>query len=616
MFFLFSYWLLVNFLVLHSPFSYFDNLPVPALEHFEVVAGDEEGPEFLKQHAWQHQALPDDWYKTGKTHNQYWYKSHLLLDHPVNDIWAVYLPTVTHAAAVFINGTWVGQSGYFSDPVSRHHNDPLLFSFSGSMLKKGQNDIHIRVKASYHEQGLLGQVYVAPFNQLNKYYEIKHFVRIDLIQWLTSAMYLMALVVLVFWMARPQDKIYGLFSLELIFWATHNLNLIITDIPVSARLWESLMMSTLGWTVLTMIYFNHRFVGEVHPRIEKLALTAAALGLGLFFLPDLAAVLHVGYRVWDALLIVVGLYLIGYLGRVFWKNPQSDYFLMLLVGIPMLIFGLHDILVVNHMADRTDGLIIQFSVIPALLLFSWFMVRRFVKSINKAEHLAEHFEQLVDEKTREIEFQYDKLKEMEKQSVLAEERERIMRDMHDGIGGQLVSVISLLQDQKGDVFKRLREKVQHSLTDLRLVIDSLDPVQNELPVLLGTMRMRLHDQLDAANIHLEWAVTDLPDIPDTSPRRSLHIMRIVQEAITNCIKHADTEKIRLVTGTLGEQESHVYIDIIDYGKGLKCVDENAENQGRGIKNMHYRAEQMGAKLDLDSSEEGTRIRLLIALESA
>ena len=285
---------------------------------------------------------------------------------------------------------------------------------------------------------------------------------------------------------------------------------------------------------------------------------------------------------------------------------------MILVGIPILVCGFHDILLVNHLVDRTDGLIIQYSVIPALLLFSWFIVRRFVQSINRAEHLAAHLEQLVDEKKREIQSQFERLAEMERQSVLTGERERIMRDMHDGIGGQLVSVIALLNEHSGAVFDSIRDKVQHSLTDLRFVIDSLDPLQNELPVLLGTMRYRLRDQLDAAKIDLEWGVTELPDNPPLSPRRSLHIMRILQEAITNCIKHADTPRMTLATGVVEGEPPQVYIDVIDYGQGL-AGPEASNPGGRGIGNMHYRASQIGAKLEWHSDNSGTRVRLLLAL---
>ena len=264
---------------------------------------------------------------------------------------------------------------------------------------------------------------------------------------------------------------------------------------------------------------------------------------------------------------------------------------------------------INHFIDRRDGLTMQYSVIPSVILFSWFLMRRFVQSINKAENLAETLEQRVNDKQLELQLQYNKLNLLEKEKVLAEERERLMRDMHDGIGGQLLSVVTLLQEQSGDVYKSVREKVQLSLIDLRFVIDSLDPLLSDLPTLLGMMRMRLVDQLEAANIELEWAVTELPEIDNMSPRRSLHIMRIVQEAITNSIKHSSSDKMKLVTGVV---EDSVFIEVIDYGVGYD-VSRVSEKQGRGVKNMHYRAQELDAVLEFRQLTKGTSVRLILAV---
>lgn len=155
----------------------------------------------------------------------------------------------------------------------------------------------------------------------------------------------------------------------------------------------------------------------------------------------------------------------------------------------------------------------------------------------------------------------------------------------------------------------MREKVELSLIDLRFVIDSLDPLLSDLPTLLGMMRMRLVDQLEAANIELEWAVTELPEIDNMSPRRSLHIMRIVQEAITNSIKHSGSDKMKLVTGVA---EDSVFIEVIDYGAGFE-ISSVSEKQGRGVKNMRYRAQQLDAELEFRQLTKGTSVRLLLAV---
>jgi len=609
--FLLCYWLVVNYLVFLSPVAFFHEPDTGRVQDVEVIASEASSPANLPSTYWQPLSLPDDWNKNQRRVEQIWYRASVSVAEPGNDIWAVYLPLVAHNAAVFINGVWVGQGGSFGEPVSRQQNNPLLFHFSPTLLQAGENRIDIRVQTSFHAQGFLDKFYFAPADQLKAAHAWKHFLRVDLIHWTTMAMYLMSAIVFVFWLARPQDAIYGLFSLELFLWASHNLNLFVTEIPMSARLWEAMTMSTLGWTVIAMIFFNHRYVGKCNVGTEKFILIFAVLGIGIFFLPDIGSILRIGYGIWDSFLIIFGCYAIFYLLRAYLRKPDPDIFLMLLVGVPILVFGFHDILMVNHFIDRRDGLIIQYSAIPAVLLFSWFLIRRFVQSINRAEDLADTLEQRVRSKQQELQSQYEKIQIVQEEGLLLKERERIMRDMHDGIGGQLVSVISLLQEQRGEVYKKVREKVQHSLTDLRLVIDSLDPLLNDLPTLLGMMRVRLVDQLEAANITLEWAVTELPEMKNMSPRHSLHIMRIVQESITNSIKHARSEKMLLATGVTGTETRQVYVDVIDYGIGIDGGLLAASLQGRGIKNMQYRAQQLGATLDIDSVAGETRVRLLM-----
>ena len=612
--FLFVYWLAFNFMVLHTPFTVFNSPDVGAVNHVQYLSSNvnslvELNQQDVSQKNWQAISLPDDWYKNHQNNQQIWYRANVNLE-PFNEqVWAIYLPSVTHNAAVYINGIWVGQGGQFIEPVSRHHNKPLLFNFSSKLLKQGDNQIDIKVKAAYFEQGLLDQFYLAPESQLHDAYIWKTFIRVELVRWMTMAMYVLSLIIFAFWLARPQDAIYGLFSLELFIWATHNLNLFVSDIPVSVCMWEAMTMSTLGWTVVVMIFFNHRFVGSRNIKVEKIISTFSIFGVAIFFLPDIGSILHIGYSVWDAFVMIFGIYAIYHLIKVYRSQGNPDVFLMLVVGVPILVFGFHDILMINHFIDRRDGLTMQYSVIPSVILFCWFLVRRFVQSINKAENLAETLERRVNDKQLELQLQYKKLNLLEKEKVLAEERERLMRDMHDGIGGQLLSVVTLLQEQSGDVFKNVREKVELSLIDLRFVIDSLDPLLSDLPTLLGMMRMRLVDQLEAANIELEWAVTELPEIDNMSPRRSLHIMRIVQEAITNSIKHSGSDKMKLVTGVA---EDSVFIEVIDYGAGFE-ISSVSEKQGRGVKNMRYRAQQLDAELEFRQLTKGTSVRLLLAV---
>lgn len=610
------YWLLLNIVVLHLPIKVF---PSPIAEPISKVLVAENDSSLNSDHSgWSAARLPHDWYHSDTQATQRWYKAEISVDPNISSRWGIYLPHVTHNVEAYVNGFWVGRGGRFEAPVSRHHNKPLLFAFSSKILHPGTNEVVLRVAAASWRQGLLDAFYVAPHESLVDAWQWKHWLRVDFIQWFTLAMYTMSALLFFFWIVRPQDKTYGWFALLLFIWATHNLNLFVSDVPVDSKYWEALMMSTLGWTVVTMIFFNHRFVGERSPRIEKLMLTFAVAGIGIFFLPSIESVLVVGYGVWDCFLIVFGSYAIYHLGRVYAKRRDTDVYLMLLVGVPILVFGFHDILTVNNLRDRREGLVIQYSVIPAAILFSWFMIRRFLESIAQAEELAETLEMRVQARETELKTQYQRLNQLEHERTLSRERERIMRDMHDGLGGQLLALRNSLAQHDSEPYLSLRQRVQHSINDLRLVIDSLDPVLNDLPTLLGMMRVRFEDQLETTGIQLHWQLEDLPDNLELKTGSSLHLMRILQELMTNVVRHSKANNVYFKVCT---RPNKVVIELEDDGCGL-TRQANCGYTGRGLENMRYRAGLLNAEFMIgpgsklcegdEGTHAGTKARLVLS----
>jgi len=599
------YLITLNYFVLIQPPVFFkisENVhPIKSVQRIASLAQNQSD---LPAQGWESTVLPDIWYESHQNKaREYWYRSVIDISNISSDVWAVYIPSVTHNTAVYINGVWIGQGGDFSDPVSRHQNEPLYYEFSKDLLKPVNNEILLHVKAEYYAQGLLGQVYVNSAAELEKEYQFKYGLRYSLIEALTIVLFFLGFVIFVFWLARPQDIVYLIFFLEIMFWGVHNLNLFIAEIPVSSVVWEALIMSTFGWMVASMIYFNHRFVGGGSVLVEKSVMIVSVVGCVVFFLPDIELIHIFGYKIWDVILVMFGCYAIYHLLSIYWASPENDLYLMLLVGLPMLVFGLHDILLINHLGNPLDGLIIQYIVIPAAILFAWFLLKRFVQSVNKAEDLSRSLEAKVELKETELKNQYQRLLKLEQEQVLATERERIMRDMHDGIGGQLVSVIATLQEHSGEIFKKTREKVQNSLTDLRFVIDSLDPALQDMTTVLGAIRGRLDDQLKAAHIQLHWNVIELPEVESMSPGFSLHVMRIIQEAVTNVIKHSEATELSFTTNI--DDAGRIVVQICDNGSG----NLKANSAGRGLRNMEYRAGEINADLSMESDDKGTCLTL-------
>lgn len=240
-----------------------------------------------------------------------------------------------------------------------------------------------------------------------------------------------------------------------------------------------------------------------------------------------------------------------------------------------------------------------------LLAFIAAIISRNVKIYESLGVFNEELKQTLFKRETEIKSKYEELQTVRRQRDIANERQRILRDMHDGIGGQLIALLSAAKS--GNLKqKNLETTLSQSLTDLRLMIDSLDSVSSDFAVALGTFRTRIEPTLNTAGYTLHWNIADLPLGVILSPRKILNIYRILQECIANVIKHASATEITISVLPSPDTTPASYdIEIQDNGVGVKP----RENVGYGLENMHRRADTIGAELSFSTGENGACVRL-------
>src|ERR1700674_1825355 len=190
------------------------------------------------------------------------------------------------------------------------------------------------------------------------------------------------------------------------------------------------------------------------------------------------------------------------------------------------------------------------------------------------------------------------MQQMERQAAVVEERQRIMSDMHDGIGGQLISTLSMAEHGEASMAE-VAAGLRECIDDLRLTIDSLEPTENDLLPVLGNLRYRLEGRLKTQGITLDWRVMDVPKLACLTPQNVLHILRILQEAFTNVLKHARASIVQVETGVDAPGE-HVFIRVRDNGHGF-----TGDHAGHGLANMRRRAQVIGGILQIHPSPSGT-----------
>ncbi|MCR9085120.1 MAG: hypothetical protein NXH97_00095 [Rhodobacteraceae bacterium] len=300
-----------------------------------------------------------------------------------------------------------------------------------------------------------------------------------------------------------------------------------------------------------------------------------------------------------SLVVVVAIFVV--LIRDVMRHPLSDSTVILVSICAAVVLAVRDSLVIANLSPDHDFLHFRIAYIVILPGLSLVFIKRFLRSFEQVDHLLKTMDSTIEHKEREY-------RETYRQRELLEERQRIIRDVHDGLGGQLMSIIALAAN-KGESFKPVEDSARTALEDLRMVINSL-AVDQDITGVLGTFRERAEIQLTAHGIALERRMVDIPPIKNLSPTHALNVLRVMQEAITNVIEHSGADKVifDFVLGT--EQSRFLRIDISDNGRGLTAPEGN---EGYGLKNMRSRAEQIGGDLEVTSTPNHTRVGLTIPI---
>ena len=130
----------------------------------------------------------------------------------------------------------------------------------------------------------------------------------------------------------------------------------------------------------------------------------------------------------------------------------------------------------------------------------------------------------------------------ERERAALRERQRIMLDMHDGLGSHLVG--ALAQAEHGTLGAAGTAGVlRECIDDLRLAIDSLAGGEDAFAVAAGNLRFRMQPRLRAVGIALRWDSTGLDEAVPLPAATLLPLLRILQEAIVNAMRHAQAREI-------------------------------------------------------------------------
>ena len=572
--------------------------PVLRITQAEFLFSDAAEPP-LDSVPWQPQTLPDNWVLSRPgTHGYSWYRLRFDLPRQPDQPYGVYIRWFRLVGAVYANGTYVGRTGPFDAPETGAR--PQFFVIPTNALRAGRNTLHLRLFVNETVRGAVSVVTLGEEAEVLSEYEHGFFQKITAAQINCVVSALLGVFMILLWLRRRHESLYGYFGLAALSWAAVVAKQFVR-VPIDEHYWFAFSDSAYCWNAVLLLFFAMRYGGWRWPRIEALIWTWAVAATGMISWEEF----HGGewlQELWGYTAFLIEFAFVAVVAVVAWRRRTVESTLLALALASFYVMTLYDGFVWAQSLEALELGSYTFS--PLYLVIGWILVDRFVRSLNESEKLNAELEQRVAQKHAELDQNYQRMQQMERQAAVVEERQRIMSDMHDGIGGQLISTLSLV-DQKQVSYEEIAAALRECVDDLRLTIDSLEPTENDLLPVLGNLRYRLDGRLKKQGIDLDWQVKDVPKLACLNPKNVLHILRILQEAFTNVLKHTHASMISVETGVdvLGK---HVFIRVSDNGSGFA-----GEHKGHGLDNMRRRAQIVGGELDIRSSPTGTTLNLLL-----
>jgi len=205
------------------------------------------------------------------------------------------------------------------------------------------------------------------------------------------------------------------------------------------------------------------------------------------------------------------------------------------------------------------------------------------------------------------------------QSVAEQEKAALSRELHDELGGLLVAArmdVSWLEDRMSssdpevvEHFKRVQDALQSGVEMKRRVVENLRPSLLDNLGLFPALRWQVSDTCGRAGMECieQYPAEELQLIPEAS----IAVFRIVQEALTNILKHSRAELVEI---TVERQAAWLMIRIRDDGVGIPAA-QFQEQRSHGLASMRHRAEVLGGQWQVRSpADGGTEIEVRLPLE--
>jgi signal transduction histidine kinase len=551
---------------------------------------------------WQSIVVPGSWQAQGIKPEKGvgWYRIHFTVPESFKAIKpAILLGRIGDVDDVFLNGVKIGGEGLLSERFVEATKVERLYVLPETLLRyDSHNLIAIRVMNTYLNGGIFDKdVSIGDYNALliKKFNRDRYTLILEFCFFTFFAVFFVTCFF--FYLKGLRDKeyiyfwlftsIYGiLFMLGSVTF--YNMGLKTTFIQQTINILSALLPVSL--ILLLMNVYQEKLNFSV--KLFLMAFPLIALGIILF--PGYTSRIYL-YKVWKLFFVLAAVFIVFHAVRSYYKKINESG--PILLGITGLVAG--------FILESVGGL----DLLQITGFFLWdYSAVFFMICVMYA-----------------LTSRYTRIKEELRSASLKifdaheDERKRLARELHDGVGQSLLSAklrLKMLESKAKEripiheeFFSELMSDISHSIDEIRSIAMDLRPSFLENIEFVEAIKWHAGKIQEQSGIQINIHTAALIEI-DSKLKENIY--RIYQEALSNAIKHSGASTIGVI---LKMNTTSLSFEIKDDGKGFNPAQIEKRDTGIGLYTIKERVELLGGILRINSSDKiGTSIHIEVPLQ--
>ena len=542
---------------------------------------------------------------------------------------------------VYLNGVWVAGLPKSTADARYKWYRPLQVPLARSLVRPDGNVLTIEL-TTWDRQIHIAPIYIGDLDTISYISELTLFVGTSLANASNVFCLLAGMFMLGAWLAnRREGAVFLHAGATTVLWSVLFSLVLLPYLPAAmVPLWLWAQYACIGGVVVVLTLFIFAFVDEPLGRGGTLALFGAAAFAAIAY-----PLLGPRGRDWlDAywlpVLLVFHLYACSRLALHVARTRSRTAMSLLFQSVLAQVFALRDHNAVRQLVSFpmpdagwsfshllvTPIYLSHLSVPLLLFVVAQILLTKFQANVKRVRDNNRILTETLLQRERELLVSYNRQREMESESAAQAERDRIYRDLHDGIGSKLVTTLFSVRDRDID-HDRLERGLMDALKDLREII-SVTEVHEQRTVhdILFTYCSNLDESLTRADFQIEYDIPEGPEIVLLADL-SKQVMRIVEESVANTIKYANASRLSIRMTVLPGERLEVLIEDnglsgaaqrdavadADAAEAHGCGDGSPLTGGTGLDGLRRRAERIGAAFLFERTPQGARTALSLPL---